>query len=143
MGLGVPGWRQAPGARSGARPLAPGDGGRGEGARLKGFWWHSIASAKYSSLPTPLEGPGSASPGHRSQGQEAGRSTGPQVLKISPFPRTPLPSGVSGEHQRGIVSARVLVFICASSTKTRPHRWKGGCVCVLCEARTAWEREGG
>lgn len=91
MGLGVPGWRQASGARSGARQLAPGDGGRGEGPRLKGFWWHSIASAKYSSLPTPLEGPGSASPGHRSQGQEAGRSTGPQVLKISPFPRHPSP----------------------------------------------------
>lgn len=58
MGLGVPGWRQAPGARSGPRPLAPGDGGWG-GGRLKGFWWHSIASAKYSSLPTSLEGPGS------------------------------------------------------------------------------------
>lgn len=29
------------------------------GGRLKGFWWHSIASAKYSSLPTSLEGPGS------------------------------------------------------------------------------------
>ena len=35
MGLGVPGWRQAPGARSGPRPLAPGDGGWG--GEVEGF----------------------------------------------------------------------------------------------------------
>lgn len=51
--------------------------------------------------------------------------------KDPPPPPPPLhPSKVSGECQRGIVSARVSVFVCTSSTKARPHRWKGGCACV-------------
>lgn len=66
MGLGVPGWRQAPGARSGPGrwPLGMG-GGVGRGA-VEGFLL-ARHGAKYGSLPTPLEGPG------------AGRSTGPAL----------------------------------------------------------------
>ena len=102
---------------------------------MKGFCWHSTGSSTVASRP-PWRGLTLLAQDTEVKAKEQEEAL---VLRLDelefsrpgPSPPPPLPSGASGGRQRGTVSARVLVFICASSTKARPHRWKGGCVRVV------------
>ena len=143
MGLGVPGWRQAPGARSGLGRWPLGMGAGWGGGRLKGFCWRSIGPSTVASRP-PWRGLTLLAQDTEVKATEQEEAL---VLRLDEleFSRPgPSPPPPSLREPLGDASVELCLHVCLFSfalpaQKQGPTGGKEG-VCVLCGARTAWER---